>query len=345
MSPVPYFVTLRTCWIWADRWTCVDGPADESFELQQGITQDIPDCALYPTALALLELAPDVNGQVTGSDQFLFQATYTPPKGGTCTVQFKNPDGHLSPSYDFNAPQVVADTGSVRDDPLLGLIWITDDRTPCAYQCVDAPVANTAPAPILPDAATLIVNASAPLQAAWRSYGIQLIPAKGVLFGIPKAPKVDNQTHGVLTDKLAQQWGNDVIQQLTWENWSQQNLQTGFQTHIGDLSAITPEISGAAQTGGVPSLPTCALYPTGLSVTIISDDDRVSQAQQATHRDEFVFDLKYSNPCSVHVTFPDGKTDDVPYPKELLSYGSVHQDPFLGEIWFPDAVLNPGSFG
>ncbi len=323
----------------------LDGPNEDAGTAQRGIVVRYPDCALYPTQMALLPVPPDLSGKVIGGDNWAFLMTYTAPPTTPCTVVNVYPDGHSDTNMQFTGTRVTIDKGWLHLDPLLGDLWITDVRQTCTFQCPPTPAATPSPPFTFPNDDTPIGQATPQQQAVFASYTMQLVPRKGVVSAIPKPPKVDNQTAGVISDTLAQQWGRAVFQTQTWLKWAEEMGQKDFANHLGDPSLTNDDLAQSMAKGGVPALPTCAVYPDAMSLSIITDRERHGMAQSATRLDQFVFNLKFKTPCSVTVTFLDGKTATVSMPKELTSYGSVRDDPLLGEIWHPETVITPSAYG
>lgn len=106
--------------------------ANEEQALESGATIDDPDCALFPTTIALFPIGPDGGAYfqrkgLTISDQYVFVATAS----GPCASMAKYPDGHTETISQASGPVTAFVPGVLRHDPVLDDIWFTDGGGAC----------------------------------------------------------------------------------------------------------------------------------------------------------------------------------------------------------------------
>lgn len=307
--------------------------------LDNGATETLPDCAVYPTSLTLVEGNAGV-GRPASSSQFTMVTTYT----GPCTATINRADGSSQADYTFAATRVIAHQGWITNDPILGDFWYDTASNECGPQeCVIQPPPVPSPGALtLPDSDTPVGSAPASLQTTWAPYQVGTIPRRGLTTRIPDAPRVTNDTEGAISESGATAIALAFMLQTVWTGWSWEHNQLDFQEHVGDASyfAASP-LRSPATRGGKASIPTCAEVPSALTLELPSDDDH--RAEPASHRTSLKLIASYAANCQITVSFADGQTTTVSAPSQLLIFGELRSDPYLGQIFFPESAAVPRS--
>lgn len=319
----------------------IDPSFDVNTGFNTGATETLPDCMIFPTAMTLVV---DPGQNQPGRSQFAFINTY----GGPCAAVYNNPDGSKTKgnTIDPGTVTVIEHLGWVHSDPLLGEIWIDVGNQGCdggnSCPAIPNPIPAEVPPAPLPAQATVITSASPQLQAQWSAYGLQIIPPASIFTQVPALPQITNDTDGVVDNKTATMWVNALMTDATWVSYSWAELQTNFQPHLSDGSffGAFPTLGNAAGNGGKPAMKSCAFYPSSVTLARVNADDRNNIGNIV---DQYKFDIKYSRPCTLTVTFPNGSTSTADLPPEVVTYGSVREDPLLGTIWYTDKVNVPAS--
>lgn len=312
----------------------IDPEHPDVSQFSSGATETLPDCYVYPHSLALIPIPQDASGNAT--TQYSFVATFA----GPCQATFNFADGHTQTADSWDTDKEVRLDGYDVDDPVLGNLWMITATNDCYSQCPAIPASPPPAASRVqrPDDDTPIGQASAQLQAVWSPYSVQLVPGRAVASTLPAVPKVDNGTAGVITDATAQTWAVGLMRDVAWQRWSWLNLQLNFQQHIGGSSLFNGPLASAATSGGKPTLPNCALVPTGLRLVTISATARSSAYHAAS--DEYEFIASYPSQCSATLTFPDGHTQSLDLAQTTVDiFGSLRPDPLLGDLWYPDVAI------
>lgn len=300
-----------------------------------------PNCAAYPTSLTL---APITETSTDNSEsgvpaEYSFFAAYS----GPCSVVQNMPGGQNSVVTSWQSDTLYVSSGYYTVDPVLGALWIPVQMSVCNHdENCPSPVPSTASAaPALPSVTTPLTEASAALQAVWSPYAVTEVPSASAVFGQPTPPKVRNQTHGAVSNSVAQQWASAFYQDAAWTAWGWENNQMSFMNHINDpsITGSSPLQEDASQ-GATPAMPNCAVYPTGMTLDLMTTADQQQLFEQV---DQFKWVLTFPSNCNVRFTYPNGTTNTVSLSMNahLIDFGQVRDDPLLGEIWYTDSENPP----
>ncbi len=122
-----------------------EAPFDNIFSA--GGTVSVPDCYLFPTKLKLFPVNSQARAYFTSSvfalptyARYSFVGLFSPPKGGSCSIEEVSPAGQLTQFSSLNKPVWAFMPGEVLTDPVLGELWFQDSAGSCAD-----PIATTRP--------------------------------------------------------------------------------------------------------------------------------------------------------------------------------------------------------
>ncbi len=110
-------------------------PSAEIEALNAKGTVSQPDCAIFPTRVALFEISPDDKrffsslGQVIDVSASLV-ATYP----GPCTISTTSSTGQTRPIASYSSTGTTFFAGSIQEDPLLGKVWFTVGASNCGVR-------------------------------------------------------------------------------------------------------------------------------------------------------------------------------------------------------------------
>jgi hypothetical protein len=199
-------------------------------------------------------------------------------------------------------------------------------------------------------------NKDAPpdLRAAWRGYGVTLIPSRHVLDDVPQAPPVRNLTNGAVCDSDAQALLQADFRVDGYVGWLGENVQLGFNPHLRTDAYLAPgnKVGDALRAGHQVIDPPCDRYAVRAALIPVDDTLRTffwaHQRQTTTSSYALVEYFSSPLPCVVVEITPTGPMELIPLPVEgtiVIETGGMRGDRVLGDIWFTDAVgsCRPGA--
>ncbi|MGI8847608.1 MAG: hypothetical protein ACR2GX_04990 [Candidatus Dormibacteria bacterium] len=320
----------------------LDSHAQGSSEFDNGASETLPDCALFPTAMTLV--VDPIRGDHQDATQFAFLNTYT----GPCAAVYNEPDRTQKPDFTIPASAQFEHYGSMHGDPLLGDVWIEDAQSSSCENLgcfvLPTPLPAIQSSPGLPPAATPYAAASPALQLFWKPYEVSVIPAKTVLTDIPKLPPLDNRTDGIVDAPTAELWERALMRAAAYATFSWSNLQMDFREHVAaaNFYQASASLSKAANDGGKPVMMPCALFPISLTLQPVTADEQSGGASYSD-RLQYEFVAKYQRPCTLTITYANGTTGSADLPDTLTLVGAYREDPVLGNLFFVDSTRKPDS--
>jgi hypothetical protein len=215
--------------------------------------------------------------------------------------------------------------------------------TPARPSAAAGPCASVA-------ATTAIGDVSAACAALWAPYGVTKVPPANLTDSTPPAPSsLVNATNGALSDSDLAQLITASNRDSLWYRWAEANDQPSLMPRLGDVR-LDPAAELQAMAANEPvTQPDCALFPTKLSVFVISQTDRRFFASQPrTAADQYVFVGTYPGSCSVTALKASGEVVTIAsYPTVGTTFFASHlvQDSVLGPILFYDGAGNCSQTG
>lgn len=108
------------------------GPPEEP-ALEQGAHLSVPACAIYPLSNRLFPILADgkayfAHKNLPIDDSYVLVVNFTGPCSATATF----PDGHIQVIQETSGPGTAFVPGTLRHDPMLGDLWVSDAGGSCS---------------------------------------------------------------------------------------------------------------------------------------------------------------------------------------------------------------------
>lgn len=211
--------------------------------------------------------------------------------------------------------------------------------TPSASVAPSPSSSPVIPADPFPAHDTPLTQAPADLQAAWRPYGVSIIPGRDLLDSIP--PLAPIHAAGDVTVAEGRQVVTALFRANALYGWADAHAQARLRPRLAGQVYLVGKAGFAIAEGRSVIDPPCAIYPTAVTVRRLdATTNRAMAALAQSATGGYEVRASYTGPCEITVRAQDGTTsvlDTIPT-AILVATGPVRNDPLLGEIFFADTA-------
>jgi hypothetical protein len=226
----------------------------------------------------------------------------------------------------------------------------TSTQTPTSTAST-SPTASSAPVSIGAAACagvrrtTPLAKAPAGCAALWAALGATAVPPYGLANRVPRVPRVENRSGGVVSQAQAQFWAVAANRANVWFRWAEANDQFRLLSRLLSLSLLSPDEARILRDGGRVFQGNCVLFPVRVRLFRV---DSAARAYFSAHgqptSDKFVFSSTYRPHCTITYVKADGRRGTLATlsaPSVAFNVGSLRQGgPLLGPFWFQTAFGN-----
>ena len=198
----------------------------------------------------------------------------------------------------------------------------------------------------IPAQDTPLAGAPPALAAAWRAYGVSIIPGRPLFQPARTVVPVQDRTGGALGPAQAAAVGTGLVVTGQLLAWGDLNRQPAVIARVGGPNYTIGTIGIDIAEGDSVVAPPCAVYPTAIAVfpRLAGVVARFAAQNQDLTAGAFPVRATYAA-CRITATTPGGATIDVGATSTaaLVMMVSWRDDPLLGRILYIEAVETCGS--
>jgi len=191
---------------------------------------------------------------------------------------------------------------------------------------------------------TPIADAPPALAAAWKPYGVTIIPGHSTVDPDSRWPQAVDASGGIFSAAEAQALGAAVMRTQVLAAWADEHVQIPFEPHLMNTPFLLGSAGVALAEGTSVHTPDCGEYPTAIAVHAPAPAvrDALVKAGQNVGTAAIPVEMSFSGPCTVTGTTRTGEevTVDTLPAARLLVMVELRNDPVLGPVAHLDAAAS-----